>query len=542
VADNVLALNFTVDKPDKVWVADITYVWTFEGWLYLAAASPLRSSEPLAAQRGPGRERVGGRAGRSCCSFPDPVRGSAPRTAAACSPPRRLRWRRPCYRGVVSLKDVRRRLPVVVELPTPRTRRILPLAPGERPRPRLAVWELTLACDQRCIHCGPRAGARRPDELSTEEALALVAELAAAGVGEVVLIGGEAYLRDDFILVIRAIREAGMDATMTTGGYNLTPARAEAMVEAGIRSVSVSIDGLEESHDRVRATPRSWQRAFAALRNLRRAGSQIAVNTQINAWTRHELEALLELLAAEGVHSWQLQITVAHGSAADHPELLLQPYMLLELFDALDRVMRRAEALGIRIWPANNLGYFGPLEGRLRGHQKRSMGHYNGCEAGKSALGIESDGAIKSCPSLGGPTNTGGNVRERTLAEIWNDAPEITGLRARTVDDLWGYCRECYYAELCLGGCTATTEPLLGRPGNNPYCHHRALEMDRLGLRERVERVVEAPPVAFGVGLFRVIREPRDPEARAAGGAVTIEEPRVSRLVEPRGPGRSVPT
>jgi radical SAM protein with 4Fe4S-binding SPASM domain len=440
---------------------------------------------------------------------------------------------------VMSLREMRRRLPIVDALPKPRTRAILPVAPGEMPRPRLAVWEFTLACDQKCLHCGPRAGQRRPNELSTEEALSLVDELAAAGVGEVVLIGGEAYLRNDFILVIRAIRAAGMDATMTTGGYNLTRERAEAMVEAGITSVSVSIDGLEASHDRVRAVPQSWQRAFAALRHLRAAGSKIAVNTQINAYTQTELEALLELIAAEGVHSWQLQLTVPHGNAADHPELIVQPYMFLELFEALDRVLRRAAALRVRIWPANSLGYFGPLEQRLRGHLKQRTGHYDGCDAGSAALGIESDGTLKSCPSLGGPTNIGGSIRERSLWEIWTQAREFRELRERTVEDLWGYCRECYYGPTCLGGCTAVAEPLLGRPGNNPYCHHRALELDRIGLRERVEMVRAAPATGFGTGLFRVVREAKDPAARASTAPV-IEGPRVSRAVEGWGPGREI--
>lgn len=438
----------------------------------------------------------------------------------------------------MGLKDVRRRLPIVTDLPAPSSRAAFPARPGAVPRPGLAVWEFTLACDQKCIHCGPRAGQRRPQELSTEEALRLVQELAAAGVGEVVLIGGEAYLRDDFILVIRAIREAGMDATMTTGGYNLRPDRAEAMAEAGIRSVSVSIDGLERSHDHVRATANSWKRAFAALRNLREAGVGISVNTQINALTRSELADLLELLAVEGIHSWQLQITVAHGNAADHPELLLQPYMLLDLFETLDHLMTRAAALGIRIWPANSLGYFGPLEGRLRGHQKRSTGHWNGCEAAKIGLGIESDGTIKSCPSLGGPTNTGGRFPERPFAEIWAGAPRFHDMRERTVEDLWGYCRDCYYADPCLAGCTAVSEPLFGRPGNNPYCHHRALEMDRQGLRERVEQVASAPQTGFGTGLFRLVREPKDPIERSRRGPVAIEEARSSRLLDPRGPGR----
>jgi hypothetical protein len=126
-----------------------------------------------------------------------------------------------------------------------------------------------------------------------------------------------------------------MACAVTTGGYNLTKARADAMVEAGVQSVSVSIDGLEASHDLVRNRPQSWRRAFAALSHLRGAGARIACNTQINQRSRHELLPLAELLAEAGVRAWQLQITVAHGNAADHPELLLQPYMIPELFDGL---------------------------------------------------------------------------------------------------------------------------------------------------------------------------------------------------------------
>jgi MoaA/NifB/PqqE/SkfB family radical SAM enzyme len=257
-------------------------------------------------------------------------------------------------------------LPIVELAPPTRTRRVLPLAPGEAPRPRHAVWELTSACDQRCVHCGPRSGARRADELTTEECLRLVDELAAAGVGEVTLIGGEAYLRSDLLLIVRKIREHGMTPTLTTGGYNLTRELADGLVEAGIRSVSVSIDGLEACHDALRGRPHSFQRAFAALRHLRAAGSQIACNSQINARTMEELPALLELLAPEGIHAWQVQLTLAHGVAADHPEILLQPYQMIEMYAVLERLVDRCAALDIRLYPGNSVGYFGPLEARLR--------------------------------------------------------------------------------------------------------------------------------------------------------------------------------
>ncbi|MEX1369104.1 MAG: radical SAM protein [Nannocystaceae bacterium] len=412
----------------------------------------------------------------------------------------------------MSLKETRRRLPIVDALPRSGNRYFSQRKAAQRPAPTYAVWELTLACDQRCSACGPRAGKARSDELSTAEALDVVEQLAQMGVGEVTLIGGEAYLRDDVLFVIRRIRERGMKATMTTGGLTLTRARAEALVEAGIELVSVSIDGLEATHDALRGTKGGWRRAIEALRHVKACGARIAANTQINRQTMGELVALGRVLADEGIEAWQMFLTIAHGNAADHPQMLLQPYMLVEVYEELERVLDLCDARGVRFWPGNNLGYFGPLEGRLRRNQNADA-HYQGCQAGRTGLGIESDGRLKSCPSLGGPANTGGNLRQRSLVQMWDEAPQMRALGRRTVEDLWGYCRECYYAQTCLAGCTATTEPLFGRPGNNPFCHHRVLELRGRGLRERLVQAEAAPDEPFGMGRFDLIVEPIEPDA-----------------------------
>lgn len=438
----------------------------------------------------------------------------------------------------MGLREIRRRLPIV-ELPPADNRRLRDVVPGEIPVPRLAVWELTLACDQKCIHCGSRAGAARADELTTEECIDLVRQLRALGVGEVTLLGGEVYLRPDFVLVVRAIREAGMACAITTGARMLTRERIAAMTEAGVSSVNISIDGMRETHDRLRGVTGSWDRAFAAISDLRAAGVAVHVNTQINRLSMADLDPLLHELHAAGIRGWQLQITAPFGNAGDHPEILLQPYMYIELFERLDALVLAAARLGVKIWPANNLGYFGPLEAKLRKLQKRGA-HYKGCGAGRHQIGIEAHGAIKGCPSLGGPENIGGNIREHSLRTLWERSEQIAYTRERTEAELWGYCAECYYATVCRAGCTATAEPLLGRPGNNPFCHHRAQEMHRQGLRERIELVEKGPGQPFDHGLYRLIREPLDPELRARNGPVQVDEPRISRAVESLGPGRPI--
>ncbi len=378
--------------------------------------------------------------------------------------------------------------------------------------PAYVVWELTLRCDQPCAHCGSRAGSERPDELSTAEALAVVSQLAALRAQEVVLIGGEAYLYDGFLDVIRALRDAGIRPTMTTGGRGISAELARAMKEAGLHSVSVSVDGTELEHNRIRKAPGSFESALAALTHLRAAGLTVAANTNVNRVNAPVLEDLYEVLKDKGIRAWQVQITVPLGRAADRPQMLLQPYDLLDVVPRIAKLKERAFADGVRLMPGNNLGYFGPEEALLRSPKRGGGDHWQGCQAGKRVLGIESNGAVKGCPSLQSHAYVGGSLKSRSLEDIWQHAPELAFARARTPSELWGYCAECPFAETCLGGCTFTAHALFGRPGNNPYCHFRARQLAKRGERERIVPTQAAEGLPFDHGLFEIEIEPLDAE------------------------------
>lgn len=368
------------------------------------------------------------------------------------------------------------------------------------------VWEITLACDLACSHCGSRAGRRRRDELSTAEALDLVAQMAELGTRDVGLIGGEAYLRKDWLEIVAAVRAHGMECGLQSGGRNLSDARLAKAAAAGLQGVGLSIDGLRDVHDEVRGVPGSFDLALAALRGVTAHGMVASVNTQINVRSMPQLRELMDVIIDAGATQWQFAITVAMGNAADHPELLLQPWQMLELMPLLAELAVEGRERGLFLQPANNIGYFGPYESTIRNVVEDEI-HWHGCVAGDTVFGIEADGTIKSCPGLPSPY-AGGNIRERSLRDIWENSEPIAFTRRRTVEDLWGYCRGCYYAEICMGGCTWTAHSLFGRPGNNPMCHYRALEMDKAGLRERLVKVKDAPGHAFDHGEFELIVEP----------------------------------
>jgi Y-X(10)_GDL-associated radical SAM protein len=388
--------------------------------------------------------------------------------------------------------------------PTPA--RYLSAQDSRRLTPVHVVWEITLACDLKCVHCGSRAGHVRSRELSTEECLDLVRQLARLGTREITLIGGEAYLRKDWLKIVSEIAAHDILCTMQSGGLHLTGERLRQAADAGLGAIGVSVDGLKDLHDRLRGVPGSFDAALKVLHNAREYGLVSSVNTQITSLVMPQLFEMQDLFIEAGARNWQVQLTVAMGRAADNPELLLQPYELLELMPQLAALYRRGVDRGFLMQPGNNIGYFGPYESLWRGSGDDRV-HWSGCNAGQNTVGIEADGTIKGCPSLPTAAYAGGNIRDLTARQILRQTPELAFNRNRTVDDLWGFCRSCYYADVCRAGCTWTTHTLFGRPGNNPYCHHRALELAASGLRERIVQVEAAPGLPFDHGKFELVVE-----------------------------------
>lgn len=384
--------------------------------------------------------------------------------------------------------------------------------PHEDSPPSIAVWEITLRCDLGCRHCGSRAGRAREKELTTTEALDLVHQLADFGLEEITLIGGEFYLREDWDRIAAEIVRNGMLCSIVSGARQTTDERVRRAVAAGVGKISLSIDGLERTHDAIRGSAGSWKAVVSAARRISASGIDLSVNTQMNRLTMPELPAVADLLVEIGARSWMVILTAAMGRAADRPSLLLQPYHLLYLFPLLAAIKReRLDPHGIAFFPGNNVGYFGPLAETLRYGAER--GHvWNGCGAGVSSLGIEADGQIKGCPSLPSSDYVRGNVRERPLRDI---ASRLAQERTERPVELWGFCKTCEYAERCRAGCTWTSHVLFGRPGNNPFCHSRALSLAKTGVVEKLELVSAAPDQPFDFGKYRIVEAPSGPELQS---------------------------
>ncbi|WP_299865970.1 radical SAM protein [uncultured Hoeflea sp.] len=373
------------------------------------------------------------------------------------------------------------------------------------------VWEITLACNLACGHCGSRAGSRRPNELSTQECFDIVHQLRDAGTREITLIGGEAYLRKDWLDIAAEISRSGMLCGMQTGARGLNKARIQAAYDAGIRSIGVSIDGPEDLHDQLRGVPGSYRQALEAIELVAQTGIRPGVNTQINALSAPHLWQIYRTILAAGAKTWQTQLTVAMGNAVDNAQMLLQPHQILDVVDTLYGIYTDGLAHDFRVLPGNSIGYFGKYEAYWRSITN-AVEPWQGCTAGSTTLGLEADGAIKSCPSLSKDSYSGGMSREVSIAEA------LDNLADRRVQHDGnpgrGFCASCYYYDFCQGGCTWVTHSLTGERGDNPYCYYRAGKLAKAGLRESIVKTAEAPDTPFAIGKFEIVLETLE------GGAV----------------------
>jgi radical SAM protein with 4Fe4S-binding SPASM domain len=390
------------------------------------------------------------------------------------------------------------------------------------------VWEITLACNLKCVHCGSRAGKRRSNELSTAECIDVVRQLAAAGTREITLIGGEAYLRRDWLEIAAEIARCGIYCGVQSGARGLTKERIAAAYAAGVRAIGVSVDGLRALHDSLRGFAGSHDQAIRAIQDIRDVGIEPGVNTQVNARSMHQLPQIFDEIVAAGAKYWQVQLTVAMGNAVDNSEILLQPYQIIEVIDCLASLFHRGRDVGLRLLPGNGIGYFGRHEPYWRSLTS-DIEHWRGCTAGETTLGLEADGTIKGCPSLPKSDFSGGEARSTSIEEALRDLAGRTvrrdGNRGR------GFCGSCYYWNTCRGGCTWVSHSLDGKRGDNPYCYYRATTLARRGLREKIVKVAEAPDEPFAVGRFEVRLERADGTRAPRSQGLDDKRRRRGRLV-----------
>lgn len=346
--------------------------------------------------------------------------------------------------------------------------------------PRFVVWELTLACNMRCRHCGSTAGIGRKDELSLDEMLKVCDALGELECERLTLLGGEPLLHPHWEKVAERLKQNRVNVNVITNGWNLDDARlCDRLKHAGLSIVGLSIDGCEKSHDTLRQ-PGSFKKISKGMDLLRERGVPMAVSTVVTSDSIKELNELYDYIVAKGATVWQIQIAAPLGRLNKDDPILITPDRIKEIYDVFYEKEKQKDAIRIDI--ADNIGYFAPWpKGHIRSTRKRK-GLWTGCHAGLQVLGIDSNGDIKGCQSLPStPEFIEGNLRKQSLKEIWQNPNNFKYNRQFTKDRLNGYCAKCKYGTLCRAGCSSSAISFSGDIGDNPMCCYRAMQTKKSG-------------------------------------------------------------
>ena len=310
-------------------------------------------------------------------------------------------------------------------------------------RPFILFWEVTRACALACRHCRAIAQPQaHPDELTHAEAMALVDKIAELAPPMLVLTGGDPMMRRDIFDIITRATKRGLRVALSPAATNrLVNADFAALRAAGVVSMSLSLDGAtQESHDRFRGVPHTFERTLQAARAAMAAGIQLQVNTTLARSTLGEMDAFIELMRELKPDVWSVFVLVPTGRATQDDLPSAE-----ELEQTWQRLQSLRSELPFAIKTTEGYHYRRVLmQAAKQGGQPPH--HIIPTRDGKGVLFISHTGEVQPSGFL---PLTAGNVRTDDLATLYRTHPIFVQLRDD--DALGGKCGKCEYRKLCGG-------------------------------------------------------------------------------------------
>ncbi|MFA4915558.1 MAG: 12,18-didecarboxysiroheme deacetylase [Syntrophales bacterium] len=345
----------------------------------------------------------------------------------------------------------------------------------------VVVWNMTRRCNLKCIHCYSNSqNISYSDELTTAEGKRLLSNLAAFGCPVILLSGGEPLMREDLPELARFAVDQGMRAVVSTNGTLITREKAEIFREIGLSYVGVSLDGVEETHDRFRGVKGAFEKAMKGMRICRDAGIKVGVRFTMNKRNMVDIPAIFDLLEEEDVPRACFYHLVYAGRGS---KLMEEDLSHKETRAVLDLIMDRTRDLFIRGIPKDILTVDNHADGpylylRLLGENPKRAEEVmklllmNGGNSSGHGIGCVSwDGEVHADQFWRGVSF--GNVRQRPFSEIWTDTSnELMAKLKDKKHNVKGRCASCRWLNICAGNFRARAEAVTGDIwASDPACY-----------------------------------------------------------------------
>ncbi len=345
----------------------------------------------------------------------------------------------------------------------------------------VVAWNYTRSCNLKCQHCYSQSENRHyENELSTEEALRVIDDLAEFRVPAILFSGGEPLYRKDFFTLAEHAVKKGIRPTLSTNGTLISPEVAKKLKETGIGYVGISLDGLQETNDRFRGVQGAFDKALQGVRNCRAVNQRVGFRFTLNRNNYREVPAILDLMEAEDVNRICFYHLVYSGRGA---KIMEDDLSHEETRETLDLIIERTldfhkRGLQKEVLMVDNHadGVYLYLKYREKEPERaayiyRLLQNNGGNRSGIAFANIDHLGNVH--PDQFTQQHTLGNVKERKFGEIWTstDDPILAGLKDRKAL-LPAACRSCSWLSVCNGNFRARAEAVSGDFwGFDPACY-----------------------------------------------------------------------
>ncbi|MBP5170204.1 MAG: radical SAM protein [Oscillospiraceae bacterium] len=326
----------------------------------------------------------------------------------------------------------------------------------QKPDLRQLFLELTLQCNEHCFHCGSSCTAAPGDMLTLEEYRSVLEQVKQDfDISRVFLCitGGEPLLRKDFFDIMSYAKQLGYRWGMTTNATLITKNVAARLAECGMATVSVSLDGLRDTHDTLRGLPGGYDLAMRGIQNLidTKSFQNIQVTTVVNHENIGELDALFEILVKMEIDSWRVINLEPIGRALSWPDRMLTAEDYRTLFSYIRE--KRLAGYPVEYGCSH---YLGPEYE----HEVRNW--YWLCNAGIYTASIMANGDVGACLDIERrPETIQGNIRQARLRDIWENRFELF---RHDLSETSGFCSNCSHAKHCRGGAHHSWDYDLNKP------------------------------------------------------------------------------
>lgn len=339
---------------------------------------------------------------------------------------------------------------------------------------RLVAWEITRNCNLSCVHCraaatnGPYTG-----ELDTDAALQLLDQIAETGNPIVILTGGEPLLRDDIFEVARYGTDKGLRMVMAPNGTLITAETAGQMADAGIRRISISLDGsTKERHDKFRGVDGAFEAALRGVEFAKSAGIEFQINTTITKANLEQIPRIQELAVELGAVAHHIFLLVPTGRGK---YIVDQAITAAEYEETLNWFYDQREKTPLQLKATCAPHYYRILRQRAKEEGKTVTFESHGldavtrgCLGGTGFCFISHRGIVQPCGFL---NLNCGDVTQTSFADIWHHSE--TFLSLRDFKNLKGKCGDCEYKRVC-GGCRARAYEATGDfLAEEPLCSYQ---------------------------------------------------------------------